>query len=130
MRGARPHDWMMYVIDRMRSALDSGAGKGGIRRPGYGGSRSFGLGVQKEHFRGERAGALHAIESDVLARLRPMADFQYILPGAVGLPQGSNLYLWNPHMTDKHKKPGIDVQDHNNVELIQQKPAALRINPT
>ena len=29
---------------------------------------------------------------------RPMADFQYILPGAVGLPQGSNLYLWNPHI--------------------------------
>ena len=27
-----------------------------------------------------------------------MADFQYILPGAVGLPQGSNLYLWNPHI--------------------------------
>ena len=26
-----------------------------------------------------------------------MADFQYVLPGAVGLPQGSNLYLWNPH---------------------------------
>ena len=24
-----------------------------------------------------------------------MADFQYILPGAVGLPRGSNLYLWN-----------------------------------
>ena len=33
-----------------------------------------------------------------LARLRPMADFQYILPGAVGLPRGSNLYLWNPHI--------------------------------
>jgi hypothetical protein len=27
-----------------------------------------------------------------------MTDFQYILPGAVGLPQGSNLYLWNPHI--------------------------------
>ena len=27
-----------------------------------------------------------------------MADFQYILPGAVGLPQGSNLYLWNRHI--------------------------------
>ena len=27
-----------------------------------------------------------------------MADFQYILPGAVGLPQGSNLYLWSPHI--------------------------------
>jgi hypothetical protein len=27
-----------------------------------------------------------------------MADFQYILPGAAGLPQGSNLYLWNPYM--------------------------------
>ena len=26
------------------------------------------------------------------------ADFQYILPGAVDLPQGSNLYLWNPHI--------------------------------
>ena len=27
-----------------------------------------------------------------------MADFQYIIPGAVGLPQGSNLYVWNPHI--------------------------------
>jgi hypothetical protein len=27
-----------------------------------------------------------------------MADFQYILPGAVGLPWGSNPYLWNPHI--------------------------------
>jgi hypothetical protein len=27
-----------------------------------------------------------------------MADFQYTLPGAVGLPQGFNLYLWNSHI--------------------------------
>ena len=38
------------------------------------------------------------INTDVLGPLRPMADFQYILPGAIGLPQGSNLYLWNPHI--------------------------------
>ena len=25
-------------------------------------------------------------------------DFRYILPGAVGLPRGSNLYVWNPHI--------------------------------
>ena len=29
---------------------------------------------------------------------RRQLDFQYILPGAVGLPRGSNLYLWNPHI--------------------------------
>ena len=33
-----------------------------------------------------------------MARLRPIADFQYILPGAVGLSRGSNLYVWNPHI--------------------------------
>ena len=27
-----------------------------------------------------------------------MADFQNILPGAIGLPRGSNLYVWNPHI--------------------------------
>ena len=49
---------------------------------------------------------------------------EYILPGAVGLPQGSNLYLWNPHiicgrtsMCNGHQSsvrgvtrvPGVDV---------------------
>jgi hypothetical protein len=37
-----------------------------------------------------------------------MADFQYILPGAVGLPQGSNLYLifdWSD--SEMHDSPKI-----------------------
>ena len=31
-----------------------------------------------------------------------MADFQYILPGAIGLPQGSNL-LWHEAKTSHEK---------------------------
>ena len=44
-------------------------------------------------------GQLRGLKGKCLSPLvRPMADFQYILPEAVGLPRGSNLYVWNPHI--------------------------------
>jgi hypothetical protein len=43
-----------------------------------------------------------------------MADFQYILPGAVGLPQGSNLYLFmeSPHYFSEEIGLFLDARDH------------------
>jgi hypothetical protein len=38
-----------------------------------------------------------------------MADFQYILPGAVGLPQGSYLYLWNGIPTSFVVEPACET---------------------
>ena len=42
-----------------------------------------------------------------LGPLRPMADFQYILLEAIGLSQGSDLYLW---LRTRSSVPGFSAE--------------------